>query len=94
MQTLTAQVLTLSSSLAKENLEISRLKIAAAASRSPPNAVNPPNWDPVGYCWLHGFKVKVGHISTTCTTKKLGYNVDATRIDTKDGGNYNKGWMP
>ena len=26
--------------------------------------------DPVGYCWSHGYKVKVGHNSATCTSKK------------------------
>ena len=23
-------------------------------------------WDPMGYCWTHGFKVRGGHISATC----------------------------
>jgi hypothetical protein len=26
-----------------------------------------PDWDPTSYCWMHGFKVKCGHTSTTCT---------------------------
>jgi hypothetical protein len=26
-----------------------------------------PNWDKVGYCWMHGFRVKVEHNSTTCS---------------------------
>ena len=25
--------------------------------------------DPVGYCWSHGYKVKLGHCSATCTRK-------------------------
>ncbi|KAL7479535.1 hypothetical protein ACHAW6_005261 [Cyclotella cf. meneghiniana] len=25
-------------------------------------------WDPSGYCWTHGFKVKEGHTSTSCKT--------------------------
>ena len=71
--------------LAKANLEVSRLKVAAAASRFPLNVANPPTWDPVGYCWLYGFKVKVRNTSATCTTKKPGHKVDTTRADTKDG---------
>ena len=55
--TLIVQVLTLSSNLAKANLEIFKLKIAAAASNSASNSTNTPNWDPSDYCWFHGFKV-------------------------------------
>ena len=84
-------MLTLNSNLAKANLEISRLKVAVVASRSPQNATNPLNWDPVGYCWLHGLKVKVGHTSITCNKKKPRHKVDATRVDTKNGKKYNKG---
>ena len=29
--------------------------------------------DPVGYCWSHGYKVKLGHNSATCTRKKPGH---------------------
>jgi hypothetical protein len=25
-----------------------------------------PDWDKCGYCWTHGYKVKVGHTSATC----------------------------
>ena len=27
-------------------------------------------WDPAGYCWTHGFKVKKGHNSKTCKTRE------------------------
>jgi hypothetical protein len=33
-----------------------------------------PAWDKVGYCWTHGYKVKVGHSSTTCSSRRTGLN--------------------
>ncbi len=34
---------------------------------NPPNwRSTKPTWDPSGYCWMHGFWVKVGNSSTTC----------------------------
>ena len=32
-----------------------------------------PNWDEVGYCWTHGFRVKVGHNSTMCLSHCTGH---------------------
>ena len=67
--TFTAQVFTLSSNLTKANLEISKLKIAVAVSKSASKSINAPNWDPTDYCWLHGFKAKVGHTRLTVLAK-------------------------
>ncbi len=46
----------------------------STASRSTTNNRHPshwsavkPDWDPTSYCLTHGFKVKRGHTSTTCT---------------------------
>ena len=69
---------------------MSILKVAAAASLSPLNVANPPSWNTIGYYWLHGFKMKVRHTNDNCTAKKLGYKVDATHADTKDGGSATK----
>ncbi|EED89749.1 predicted protein [Thalassiosira pseudonana CCMP1335] len=30
-------------------------------------------WDPSGYCWTHGYKVKKGHNSKTCKTRGEGH---------------------
>jgi hypothetical protein len=30
-------------------------------------------WDKQGYCWSHGHKVKVGHTSTTCSSRHAGH---------------------
>jgi hypothetical protein len=35
-------------------------------------------WDKVGYYWTHGYKVKVGHISATCTLHKTNHQHGAT----------------
>ena len=35
-------------------------------------------WDPIGYCWTHGFKVCVGHSSATCNKCKDGYGAHLT----------------
>jgi hypothetical protein len=32
-----------------------------------------PAWDKVGYCWMHTYKVKVGHTSATCTLRNNGH---------------------
>ena len=49
--------------------------------------------DPVGYCWTHGYKVKQGHKSATCTRKKPGHQDAATRTDMMGGSTANKNWI-
>ena len=53
--------------------------------------VKPP-WDRTGYCWSHGFKVKMGHPSSTCTSRKTGHQTSATRTNTMGGCTFNTGW--
>ena len=53
--------------------------------------VKPP-WDKTGYCWSHGFKVKMGHTSGTCTSRKTGHHAGATRTNTMGGCTFNAGW--
>jgi hypothetical protein len=52
------------------------------------------DWDPTGYCWLHGFKVKRGPTSATCAHCKAGHNAPATRLDTKGSSKANKRRTP
>jgi hypothetical protein len=33
----------------------------------------PACWGKVGYCWTHGYKVKVGHTSATCTLRRTSH---------------------
>ncbi len=49
-------------------------------------------YDPMGYCWLHGYKVHKTHTSSTCKTKKEGHKDGAARADTMGGKQYAKGW--
>jgi hypothetical protein len=51
-----------------------------------------PAWDPQGYCWTHGWKVKLGHSSGTCSQRKEGHDATATRTSTKNGSNLNIWW--
>ena len=48
--------------------------------------------DPVGYCWSHGYKIKLGHSSATCTRKKPGHQDTATRADIMGCSTANKNW--
>ncbi len=49
-----------------------------------------PNLDPTGYCWMHGYRVKVGHNSTTCSNKADGHQNNATGANTMGGSINNK----
>jgi len=55
-------------------------------------AAEKPAWDRTGYCWSHGFKVKIGHNSCTCTSRKAGHQPGATRANTMGGRKLNEGW--
>ena len=52
------------------------------------------NWDPNGYCWTHGYKVKKWHNSKTCKTRNNGHKEGATRANTMGGSQENIGWKP
>jgi hypothetical protein len=52
-----------------------------------------PAWDKVGYCWMHRYKVKVGHTSATCSSRKTGHQPSATRVNIM-GGNVNNAGYP
>jgi hypothetical protein len=41
-----------------------------------------PAWDKQGYCWSHGQKVKVGHTSATCSSRRAGHQPCATQANT------------
>jgi len=45
--------------------------------------------DPNGYCWTHGYRVKVGHTSATCTGKRAGHQDAATWANPMGGSTYN-----
>jgi hypothetical protein len=45
-----------------------------------------PAWDKVGYCWTHGYKVKIGQNSSTCLSCKAGHQ------PIMEGNTYNAGY--
>jgi hypothetical protein len=51
-------------------------------------------WDPSGYCWTHGFKVKKGHTSKTCKTRSDGHQEGAIRHNIMGGSQANVKWTP
>jgi hypothetical protein len=57
-------------------------------------AENNDVWDPAGYCWTHGFKVKKGHNSKTCKTRGAGHQEGATGHNTMGGSLANDKWTP
>ena len=51
-------------------------------------------WDPAGYCWMHGFKVKKGQKSKTYKTRGEGHQEGATCHNTMGGSLANVKWTP
>ncbi len=51
-----------------------------------------PAWDKQGYCWSHGYKVKVGHTSTPCSSRCKGHQSGATCANTMGGSIFNQGY--
>lgn len=49
-------------------------------------------YDPNGYCWSHGFKVKTNHSSRTCNRPMVGHNRNATRMNILGGNTAYQGW--
>jgi hypothetical protein len=51
-----------------------------------------PALDKVRYCWMYGYKVKVGHTSATCTLRKTGHQPGATGVNIMGGNTNNVGY--
>jgi hypothetical protein len=97
----------LAKALANANAAIARLHIPnppnppSTPSRSTTNNCLPshwsaikPDWETTGYCSTHGFKVKRGHTSATCTHQQDKHNTAATRSNPKGSSKANKNWTP
>lgn len=52
-----------------------------------------PPWDPIGYCWSHGYKVKRGHSSAKCPNRKPGHQDKATRANIMGGNTDKNDWI-
>ena len=104
IERLVQSISTLTATVNSQATNISRLHdiIAVLAAGGPKPAEKTTsgttvNWDPTGYCWWHGYKVKCGHNSTTCDKGKkdiANYNQhkDAKRGDEQGGCEWNKTW--
>ena len=47
---------------------------------------------PDNYCWTHGYRVSLTHMSATCGGKATGHQDAATASNTKGGSEKDKGW--
>ena len=87
--------LTLQLGLANEKLAEAQSSIARLTSKLsqtwtqpnrpptiPPEPIGMTLTEKDGYCWIHGYKMKKGHNSTTCQFQKQGHMNEATRRNT------------
>ena len=95
--TLTTSVATLTTSVAA--LTAAYTLLAAGATNTPAPAATArantratPTFAAGGYCWTHGYRVSVGHNSANCKKKAENHKDAATRANTMNGSNTNKGW--
>ena len=71
-----------------------KLETPGAGWSQPPGAGGAAVWDPKGYCWTHGYKVRVGHNSKTCTKRAKGHQEEATRDNIMGGRTWGINWKP
>jgi hypothetical protein len=98
---LTASVTALTASVASLSAAYTLLAAGKPAPQNPTANAQSRSKDPNkkpgylavgGYCWLHGYRVCKGHDSATCHEKKEGHKDEATRANTMNGSDANKGW--
>ena len=77
---------------------ISAAGLKATTGNTTSNKAGGGTWekklDPNGYCWSHGYKVKIGHNSRTCHKRLAGHKENVTRANTMGGQDHNKEWTP
>ena len=71
-----SSIATLTSKLAQTGNRPSR------RTKTPTGPVDMTLMEKDGYCWSHGFNMKKGHNSSTCTFQKQGNMTEATRSNT------------
>ena len=95
--TLTANVTSLTASVASLTATYAILAAGKPPARAPAataaaRPARPSYLAANGYCWTHGYRVRIGHDSATCKDKGDGHKDGATRANTMGGSNNNKGW--
>ena len=92
--TLTASVTSLTASVASLTAAYAILAAEKPSPRAPAasaaKSARPSYLAANGYCWMHGYRVRIGHNSATCKDKWDGHKDGATGANTM--GNNNKGW--
>ena len=94
--TLTASITSLTASVA--SLTTAYTLLAAGNTAEAPAGTRPANRARTtnrglankGYCWTHGYRVKVGHDSKTCKHKEEGHQDGATRANASYGRQHSK----
>jgi hypothetical protein len=107
IKNLVATNTTLTKAIANIQLSIARMCAAGVPTSPAPTSPTPlteahvrpshwintkPAWDKIGYCWTHNYKVKVGHSSTTCSSRRTGHQPGATRVNIMGGSMHNSGY--
>ena len=67
----------------KLQAELETLKHASAKCICKGRCIGLKPYDPNGYFWSHGYKVRFGHNSATYMTKKEGHQTEATQSNFK-----------
>ena len=89
---LARQITTLTSHLVTAQSKITTLTAHLSAkgggngegnSNSNPCTGNFPGLDPMGYCWSDWWRVRKGHLSSTCSNQKIGHDTTARQANTK-----------
>ena len=83
--------------LAEAQSSIVTLTSKLAKTRTRPNRstngpINMKIIEKDGYCWIHSFKCKKGHNSSTCESQKHGHMTAATINNTMGRIMWNKDW--
>ena len=84
----------LSASLMAHDTKIARI-LTVITNLNNVKAAGAP-WVPMGYCWLHVFKIRVGHCSVSCENRKDRHNTHLTvkRGKIQGGCKWNQNWTP
>jgi hypothetical protein len=92
---LTTTIATLTASVTALTAAYTLIANKAAPAALPPKSGTPAarpkvGLDPNGYCWTHGYRVTLGHNSSTCTNQKEGHQLAASRANTMGESARNK----
>ena len=88
--TLTSSVAALTASVTALTTAYTLLASGGSTAQQPQQQRLKAGLDPNGYCWTHGYHVKIGHTSATCTNQAAGHQRTASRANIMGGSTKNK----